>query len=451
MIESVELQVISKILTSQDSNEVEQLLQFDDTYYAVFKTHIQYILNHRVKYGVVPDVFTFLNEFPDIDSLIDVQEPIAYLKDQMRLNKQKIILLETFNRVKDANTDDIEGVWMYIANQVDRVSLLNSTQPMDIVHQAKERIEQVREFNRQSRIPTGFPEIDKLMYGGMSTVEELVLIVARTNTGKSWVCTKMMESAQRHGFPVLYYSPEMQASFLATRFDTWRGQFINSELHRGKYSEAYMEYIEKLSNEETPAFILEDKDVSDGAVSVPKIESFVKRNNIKLVIIDGLSYMEDSKHASSDYERYKNICADLFKLSKENGCAVVVAMQANRETKKNVTDAEGKDPFPTLFEAEGSDHPGRIATQAFMLRQVYDKHLLDIRLEKSRNAANQKPVFSYSWDPNTGKMSLVSDEGESFTSDSTSSPIVKPSVTTKLTRSEDMVDFDDIDDENIEF
>ena len=63
MIESVELQVISKILLSDDEKAVDELLLFDDTYYSVFKPHIRFILNHRQKFGNVPDVFTFLSEY----------------------------------------------------------------------------------------------------------------------------------------------------------------------------------------------------------------------------------------------------------------------------------------------------------------------------------------------------------------------------------------------------
>lgn len=454
MTVSVELQVISKILMCNNEEEIEELLSFDDTYYSVFKKHIQFILNHKAKYGVVPDVFTFLSEFQDVEQLLDVREPASYLKNQMRLNKERIILVETINRVKDADESDIENVWAYISNQVERINKLDTSKPMDIIHQAKERSDQIVEYNKRAKIPSGFAEIDKCMYGGLSTVEELLLIIARTGTGKSWTCTKMMESAQRHGFPVLYYSPEMQSSFLATRFDTWRGQFTNSDLFRGQYSNEYIAYLKDLENQETPAYILEDKDVADGVVDVKKVQNFVHQNGIKLCIIDGLSYMEDVKHGRSDYEKYKNIAAGLFRMSKEEGCAVVIAMQANRQTKENATE-DGKPPFPSLFEVEGSDHPGRIATQAFSLRQVYDKHLMEIRLEKSRNAANQKPVFSYSWDPNTGTMSLVddADEGSEPSSPATyGTPVVGPVVTSKIHVDDDILDDDDdFDDDTVEF
>ena len=404
MISSIELQVISKILTSESSEEIDTLCAFDPSYYSVFKPHIEFILNHRQRYNVVPDLFTFQAEFPDV-SLVVVKEPLDFIVGEMQRNKQHILLVETFNKLKDLGAGDITRAWEYLTRQCEQAASLDNTRPLDIIKDAKIRSDQVLQFSHQNRIPTGFAEIDKLMYGGLSTVEELLLIVARTNTGKSWVCVRMMEAAQQAGYPVLYYSPEMQASFLGTRFDTWRAHFPNSQLYQGRYTEAYLEYLTKLSQEDTSAFILEDKDMSSGDVNVHGIETLVRRYGIKLLIIDGLSYMSDSKRGDTDYIRYKNICLDLFKLSKKYGCAVVVAMQANRETKD--TQEDKGDPFPNLYNIEGSDHPARIATQAFSLRQVFDKHVLDIRLEKSRVANNQKPVLSYAWDVNTGNMQYL--------------------------------------------
>lgn len=447
MITSIELQIISKILTSDDTELVNTLCEFDESYYSIFKPHIQFILEHRRKYNDVPDVFTFQSQFPDI-TLVTVSEPLTYLSLEMRKNKQHIILLETFNKLKDLGSADVSEAWEYLSNQCERVSQLDTTQPMDIIKDAKIRADQIVEFSKQARIPTGFDEIDKLMYGGLSTVEELLIIVARTNTGKSWVCTKMMESAQKHGFPVLYYSPEMQASYIGTRFDTWRAHFQNSQLHQGKYNEQYFDYLKKLPNEETSAFVLEDKDMADGSVNVEGLKNIVRKHGIKLIIIDGLSYMSDTRKSDTDYVKYKNICTDLFKLSKQYGCAVVIAMQANRETKESKDDKG--DPFPNLYNVEGSDHPARIATQAFSLRQVFDKHVLDIRLEKSRIANNQKPVLSYAWDVNTGNMQYLPG-GEDDPINTVISPISATNTVAVNTHNDDDIILDDDDEEDVEF
>lgn len=453
MTGSVELQVISKILTTDSSIELDRLCAYDESYYAVFKEHIRFILEHKQQYGDVPDVFTFQAKFEDI-VLVQVNEPIQFLEDGLRKNKQQILLLETFNKLSDLGSADVSEAWEYLSNQVDRASELDTSQPLNIVKDADKRAQQILEFNKQKRIPTGFKQIDKCLYGGLSTVEELLVIIARTNSGKSWVCTKMMESAQANGFPVLFYSPEMQSCFIGARFDTWRSHFKNSDLFRGNYTEEYLNYLKDLAQNSTDAFVVEDKDMSEGKTTVSGLERLVKKHHIKLLIVDGLSYIAEEKKAANDSIKYKDICNGLFRLSKTYGCAVVVAMQANRDTKET-KDEKGL-PFPTMYEAESSDHPARIATQVFTMRQIFEKHIMDIRLEKSRTAANTRPVFSYSWDPNTGNMEYVENVEESAnTPVPTSTSVPTVSSTISIGNTSNTIDgfdsLDDDDDDDIEF
>ena len=450
MIASIELQVISKILTSESPTEVDTLCGYDSSYYSVFKKQIEFILEHKSKYGDVPDPFTFQAEFPDINLLV-VKEPMTFLVNGIKNNKKQIMIVETFNKIKDMGSDDVNEAWEYVMQQCERVQDLAASKPLDLVHDAVLRSQQVKEFASQTRIPTGFSEIDKLMYGGLSTVEELLLIIARSNNGKSWMCTKMLESAQKAGFPGLYYSPEMQASYLGTRFDTWRGHFQNSQLFQGKYTDQYDNYIQELqSSDGVSAYILEDKDVADNVVNVPVLERYVKQLGIKLLIVDGLSYVEDVNKAISDSIKYKNICTQLFKLSKQYGCAVVVAVQANRETRTNIDDKG--ESMPNLYNIESSDHPGRICTQAFSIRQIFDKHVLDIRLEKARNANNQKPMFSYAWDINTGNMQYLPGGDSDSGAPSINIPTAPPGVSTHSISSDAKViaESDDWDDD-VEF
>lgn len=805
-VNSIELQIISRILTTQSESEIDTLCGYDESYYNIYTDQIKFILEHRKQYGQVPDPFTFQAQFPTT-VIVQVGESMDYLCEEICKNKRHKLLLEMFHKIQKLGTYDIDACWDYIHQKCDEIDSLDSTRPLDIVADAKIRAEQIVQFGKQRRIPTGFPEIDKCMYGGLSTVEELLIIVARTGVGKAqplwskvltpsgwktmgeikvgdvvvgknndngrvveifpqgeidyyrvtfsdgtyaeccgnhlwevldhsrrrrdhktygqhmvittdeimnsmdrkysvdisdpvefnvpfdedseldgyllgvligdgclrsncvtisnmhseiwdklipvihkyncevidkehttksivgvvhghncnyirnklveyglmnkksidkfipkkyltapvsvrkallaglvdtdgfisnrggmswefdtaseqlaldfaelarslgvfvhvcpreesyykkhgvrikaggtrnlqcrsifnpftvpckaeryfcktipsgrnmpkrhckfitsieyigrtecqcillgneshtyitddytvthntWICTKIMESAQANGFPVLYYSPEMQASFLGTRFDTWRGHFQVGQLHQGKYDEAYKQYLEELRIQPTSAYVLEDKDVSGGVVSVDSISQMVKKYNVKLVVIDGLSYMADIRKATVDYERYKNICNDLFRMSKKFGCAVVVAMQANRET-KDCKDEKGE-PFPGIYQIEGSDHPARIATQVFAVRRVFDKNVLDIRMEKSRNANNQRPVFSYSWDPGTGSVQYLSDGEDGSTPTASVTPSVSiPSVLGKNQTVSNTAmtddDFDDIEEE----
>lgn len=418
MIEGIELQVISKLLVSEDRAEIEALLSYDaDDYFVAYNEQYKFIQAHYRKYNRTPDIFEFRLQFSDIVTLEDVRQPVSYLQARLTEYRQRNILIDMFNRLKDLGEGDTLDAWKYIQMQVDKVNSYETSNPLEIISQAEERAELVKINSKQQRIPTGLAEIDKVMYGGFSTIEELAIIVARTNSGKSWLCSRFMESAQANGFPVAYYSPEMQAAYLATRFDTWRGHFENSNLFKGEYSEEYVEYLKKLKSSDTPAYILEDKDFPDGA-SVRSMSGFVSRHGIRLLIIDGISYMQDDNKATRDQEKFKNIALGLFQLSKKYGCAVVLVMQANREVRSK--DSDKKESIPDLFNTEGSDQPGRIATQAFGIRQNFEDHTLDIKLLKSRMANNQNPIFSYSWSINDGRLIYLENSAQdaSMNSDS---------------------------------
>lgn len=406
MVASIEVQVISYIIESKDKPAVTTLLEYDSSYFMVFNKGWEFIRKHYEQTGKAPDRATFSFQFPDF-VYVEVNEPLSWLISELKRNKKHKRLIEVINTVKELGADDVEDGWTLLEVECEKNHELDNSRPMDIVHDTEERKNKVLEYSKQMRIPTGFAEIDKAMYGGLSTVEELVLLEARLGSGKSWICTEITESAQKHGFNVAYYSPEMQSSYIGTRFDTWRGHFANSQLFQGQYSDEYLKHLDALKEEKASVFVIEDKDAPDNSVTVPFLRSFVRSHNVKLLIIDGLSYMTDTRGTSKDRDdvRYKHICEDLFRLSKSCGCAVLVVVQANRAT-KDTKDEKGE-PFPNAYNIEGSDHPARIATQIFAVRQIFEKHILDIRLEKARNAQNQKPVFSYSWDINTGVLHYI--------------------------------------------
>ena len=419
MIEAIELQVITRLLTSQNDDEINCLLSYDpDKYFSAFNSEIKFIHVHKDRYGIIPTIFEFQTEFPDCSSLPQVNQPIDYFIKRLKEYRRYQLLLSTFNGIKDLGEGDVDAAWKYLEMQVNEASSYDDCQPIDIIKQSDVRTQQIRDYANQKRIPTGFKEIDQVMYGGLNPSEELLVLVARTNAGKSWVCIKMMESAQKNGFAVAYYSPEMRAAYVGIRFDTWRNNFENSELYKANFSDEYLAYIENLKQSETPAYVLEDKDLPDGA-SVSSFTSFVQKHHIKLLIVDGISYMKDDRNATRDQEKYKNIALGLFQLSKKEGCAVVLVMQANREVKSKDNKGES---IPDLFNTEGSDQPGRIATQAVGIRQVFDQHVLDIKLLKSRAGINQSNVFSYSWSINDGKLMYIESSSTDGDNSSNSSP-----------------------------
>ena len=94
-------------------------------------------------------------------------------------------------------------------------------------------------------LPTGFPELDEHI-GGLALGEEFVVIVARTNQGKSWILLKMATHICNIGHNVGYISPEMSYNAIGYRYDTLSAHFSNSDLFRGKEISNYKEHIDNL-------------------------------------------------------------------------------------------------------------------------------------------------------------------------------------------------------------
>jgi hypothetical protein len=80
-------------------------------------------------------------------------------------------------------------------------------------------------------------------------------------------------------------------------------------------------------------------------------------------------------------------------------------VQANRET-KDAKDEKGV-PFPSIYNVAGAFSIIQISTQAFAMRQLFDKHVFELKMEKTRMAKNDKNILSYSWDVNTGNMQYM--------------------------------------------
>ena len=73
-------------------------------------------------------------------------------------------------------------------------------------------------------------------------------------------------------------------------------------------------------------------------------------------------------------------------------------------------------------------------------------------MEKSRTAKNDKPVFSYVWDPNTGTTELVSDDASAVPSGpSMATPMITTNISTHTNDVPFDLDDDDDDYSDVEF
>lgn len=401
----VALQIISKVLTTGDNTLIEDNLLSED-YFVGYENEYNFIEDHVKQYGNVPDKATFLSKFPDIE-LVEVTESDKYLVDTVREEYLYYKSVPVIEKAAELLKSDSNAAAEYLIASMKTLQPQYNLSGVDIISDAKERYEQFierRDHPEQWYFTCGFPELDDLIHG-LQRGEELFVIFARTNQGKSWVLEKMCTHVWQIGFNVGYVSPEMGASSIGYRFDTLNKHYSNSGLMWGKDDvdpENYEGYINELS-ENKNKFIVSTPVDFDKKITVTKIRNWVKQYKLDMVAIDGITYMSDERYKRGDNKTTSltNISEDLMELSVELKIPILVVVQANRS---GVVE-KGTSETPELESIRDSDGIAHNASKVLSIHQK--EHGVLIMTVKKQRSGPVGGKLTYNWDINTGDFQFI--------------------------------------------
>ena len=394
------LQIISKVLKSKDPTIIINN-DLVDKHFIGYEAYYNFIMDHYHKYGNVPDIATFLETFDDFE-VLEVAESDEYLVDKVKEEYLYAQLVPILQKTADilTNQTSVEAL-EYLQSEINNTTPGDSRCGVDIIKNAHLRFEEY-EKKRNSEEPwmmsTGFPELDDKI-GGLALGEEFVVIVARTNQGKSWILSKIATHIWGLGKNVGYISPEMSASAIGYRFDTLNEHFSNTKLTRAEEIDGYESYINELENlsktEEGSKFIVRTPAEFNKRITITKLRTFCLQNELDLLCIDGITYLSDERYKKGDNKTTSltNISEDLMELSVELKIPIVTVVQANRS-------ATGVDmDVPELESIRDSDGIAYNATKVLSIRQ--NGEYLNIVVKKNRNGpVNVK--LAYKWDIDHG-------------------------------------------------
>ena len=400
----VALQILSKVLTAHSDALIKDNLLTAD-YFTGYSDEYNFILEHVERYGNVPDKETFLAEFPDFE-IVEVTESDKYLIDKIREEYLYTRIVPVIQKSADLLKSDSNESAEYLLTQLKQLRPNYGIGGTDIVADAESRYEQyVDRKNNQDNwfFTTGFEELDDVIHG-LQRGEELVVIVARTNQGKSWIAEKMCTHVWQLGFNVGYISPEMSANSIGYRFDTLYRNYSNKGLTWGKSEvneSAYKEYLGGLKNN-TNKFMVATPVDFDRKITVTRIRQWVQQYELKLVVIDGITYIQDERYRRGDSKTTSltNISEDLMSLSVEMGIPIIVVVQANRgavsDEKKNT---------PELENIRDSDGIAFNASKVISIRQMADS-VLKLEIKKQR-FGRVGGTLCYNWSIDTGEFDFI--------------------------------------------
>lgn len=177
-----------------------------------------------------------------------------------------------------------------------------------------------------SNLPTGFAQIDSMIYGFRKS--ELIIVGGRPAMGKSTLGLNLAYNMARDGKKVLLFSLEMAKKELhqrlvklITNIDNLR-RIEQSEFEKCVDASRYIET-------ELPLQIVDTPDIT-----VEGIHSYAKRvqeqNGVDCVYIDHLSILKSKRPYKSRYEEITDVSRQLKVIAKDLNVPVVALCQLNR-------------------------------------------------------------------------------------------------------------------------
>lgn len=406
----VQIQILNKVLHDKDYSIIDENL-LDSSYFNGYESEFNYIKDHYERYKTVPDTLTFLEKFPEFE-LIDVTESKQYLIDKIReehLYEQSAPLLQ---QAADLYKEDSNKAVTFLLSKLKELQPSYNIGGTDIIQEADKRYESYldRKSNQEKYyFSTGFKELDTITHG-IQRGEELLVIFARINQGKSFISEKMAISVWEQGYNVGYFSPEMTAESIGFRFDTLHKNFSNKQLSWGNTSEIdedYKNYITDLKKNNNKFIVTTLLDFGK-KVTVSKLRNWIKQDKLDMIVIDGISYLSDERYKKGDSKTISitNISEDLMSLSVEMQIPIIAVVQANRNGV-----AEEDDKTPELEHIRDSDGLGMNASKVISIKQKYG--VLEMAVKKQRNGA-VGDVLKYSWNIDTGEFLWIPTESENL-------------------------------------
>ena len=405
-------QVINYLLDTKDSSLIT-INNLTDKYFYDYKKEFNFILEHFKQYGNIPDKETFLNQFPDFD-LVKVSETPQYLIEELFKEYQKNQLAYTFNNVRkyliEGNTEKAVEIYQKAYETLTTGVALQCVDILKDTSRYDAYIERTTNFDKYY-VRTGFPELDAIL-GGWDREEELAVIIARTNKGKSWINLKMVLAAAEQGLNVGIYSGEMSERKVGYRIDTLLQHIPNGSLIHGSIDikDDYKTYMENLPNRLKGSIKVLTPKMINGTAGVNALRAFIEKEHLDILFIDQHSLLEDDRGAKNPVERASNISKDLKNLQVLKRIPIIAVSQQNRT--KNDDDSDNID----TTQIAQSDRIGQDATVIIgITRDKKDNSLMTLHVVKSRDSVVGNKI-TYKVDFNRGEFIYVPEGNEKIDS-----------------------------------
>ncbi len=325
---------------------------------------------------VYRDLFKTIRQMDDDGIKIDILSVTHQLKLQGKYDDigGEIFLFDLYNSI--ATTANIE-VWCKIVKEhamlrhmiiactetVSKCCLSKDLNPGELIDDLEKKIYDIHENNSKTEvrdiqsaakdafvniqdliskkvkpgIPSGFPDLDKLVIGFKPG--EMFVLAARPSIGKTTLALNIIRNVALRGeqnSAVAFFSLEMTTEQITRRLLCTEAQISETCLYDNSFKSADMHKLTQAVDKFNGAKIFLDE---TGALTITELRAKARRlktqHNIDLIVIDYLQLMRaDNKKTDNRQEEVALISSGIKSLAKELKIPILVLAQLNREVEK---------------------------------------------------------------------------------------------------------------------
>lgn len=258
----------------------------------------------------------------------------------------------------------------------------------DVLPRVFEEVTEISQGKDISGIPTGFTDLDKILYGLHSP--DLVMVAARPGMGKTAFMLNLAQyAAVKKNMPVAVFNLEMSNEQLVKRLISSESGITSEKLRNGQLTPEdwnnFASVFDTLGN--APIYFDDNTDMTISSIRA-KCRKLKLEKGIKMVIVDYLQLMKSGAYSDSRQNEVSDISRALKVMARELDVPVVVGSQLSREVEKR---ADKRPMLSDLRESGSIEQDADVVM--FLYRDDYYnkesqfKNIAEVIIGKHRNGS----------------------------------------------------------------
>jgi replicative DNA helicase len=287
-----------------------------------------------LRVGGVPYLHTLIASVPTVGNATHYARIVADHATLRALDEACLKVRQMVHSRRESPADLVETARAMVAELAGRAASADGPVAWsDIVTEgldAAERTQERHDRGETSGIPTGFPDLDRLIHGLQPG--QVYVVAGESGSGKSTLATDIVRStAFVHGEPTLYYALEMSRVEMFNRLVCAHAGVMHDKLAAGTMGIDDWTKIGRICGEtdKAPLYIDESGRLSVADIRVRALK--IKRErDLKVIVVDLIGLVAPDASNSTREQQVASISRKLHALAKELGVAIVVVAQINR-------------------------------------------------------------------------------------------------------------------------